>query len=426
MPARSGGPLPWVDGGIGLLRHPTAHFEKLRARHGDTFVLDALGHRFFCVFSPEGVRSLYAQPEEEASFGLATYTLIKAKVPIELLLGRRTHPKSLFGNARVEGYLDTLHDAVALEIDRLGPAGRFEIFAEMRRLGHRLGLGSWCGAEAASPRYIERLIPLFDALDSSESFVRPARTAVTWATKKRAEWKAMAGIESILGEILAERVGRPPAGDFLDQIYAAYGDLPETERVRETARDVIVIHMGSQSNLYAALAWTMVNLVRHPDLLTRVREGDDTLLEQCANESIRMAQRSITMRQVLQPIEVDTGHGVFELSPGTMLTTMLSTTNTSAAPGLENFDPSHYEGRKLLPEVAVATKELVSTFGHGSHSCPAARFSISAIRVSMRLLLDHYELIPEFKEARPRARQIGGVARAAKPCWVRYSPLDSI
>jgi cytochrome P450 len=418
--------LPWVGGGIGLLRHPTAHFEKLRARHGDTFVLDALGHRFFCVFSPEGVRSLYAQPEEEASFGLATYTLIKAKVPIELLLGRRTHPKSLFGNARVEGYLDTLHDAVALEIDRLGPAGRFEIFAEMRRLGHRLGLGSWCGAEAASPRYIERLIPLFDALDSSESFVRPARTAVTWATKKRAEWKAMAGIESILGEILAERVGRPPAGDFLDQIYAAYGDLPETERVRETARDVIVIHMGSQSNLYAALAWTMVNLVRHPDLLTRVREGDDTLLEQCANESIRMAQRSITMRQVLQPIEVDTGHGVFELSPGTMLTTMLSTTNTSAAPGLENFDPSHYEGRKLLPEVAVATKELVSTFGHGSHSCPAARFSISAIRVSMRLLLDHYELIPEFKEARPRARQIGGVARAAKPCWVRYSPLDSI
>jgi cytochrome P450 len=420
MPAHSGGVLPWVGGGIGLLRHPTAHFEMLRARHGDTFVLDALGHRFFCVFSPEGVRSLYAQPEEQASFGLATYTLIKAKVPIELLLGRRTHPKSLFGNARVEGYLDTLHDAVGQEIERLGPSGRFEIFAEMRRLGHRLGLGSWCGAEAASAAHIERLIPLFDALDSSESFVRPARTAVTWATKKRAEWRAMAGIEAILGEILAERAGAPPVGDFLDQIYAAYSDLPEADRVRETARDVIVIHMGSQSNLYAALAWTMVNLLTHPDLLARVREGDDVLLEQCANESIRMAQRSITMRQVLKPIEVATGTGVFRLSPGTLLTTMLSATNTSAGPGLDVFDPAHYEGRKLVPEVAVATKELVSTFGHGPHSCPAARFSISAIRVSIRLLLDRYELTPEFTEARPRARQIGGVARAAKPCWVQY------
>src|SRR5580658_10509808 len=148
MPAHVSGPLPWVGGGMGLLRNPTAFFARQCARHGDTFVLDAFGHRLFCVFSPEGVRSLYAQPEEEASFGLATYTLIKAKVPIELLLGRRTHPKSLFGNARVEEYLDTLHDAVRQEIARLGENGRFEVFAEMRRLGHRLGLGSWCGAES--------------------------------------------------------------------------------------------------------------------------------------------------------------------------------------------------------------------------------------------------------------------------------------
>jgi cytochrome P450 len=166
MPALVGGRLPWVGGGLGLLRNPTAYFERMQAAHGDTFVLDAFGHRLFCVFSPEGVRSLYAQPEEQASFGLATYTLIKAKVPIELLLGRRNHPKALFGNARVEGYLGTLRDAVTLEMDRLGPSGSFEVFAEMRRLGHRLGLASWCGAEAASPRYIDQLIPLFDALDS--------------------------------------------------------------------------------------------------------------------------------------------------------------------------------------------------------------------------------------------------------------------
>ena len=37
-------------------------------------------------------------------------------------------------------------------------------------------------------------------------------------------------------------------------------------------------------------------------------------------------------------------------------------------------------GRKLAADVPVATKELVSTFGHGSHSCPAARFSITRRR----------------------------------------------
>jgi cytochrome P450 len=414
------GHLPWVAGGLGLLRNPTQFFVRQRDRHGDTFVLDAFGHRLFCVFSPAGVRSLYAQPEEQASFGLATYTLIKAKVPIELLLGRRNHPKTLFGNAKVETYLENLHLAVAQEIERLGPTGSFEVFSEMRRLGHRLGLASWSGSEAASPEYIDRLIPLLDTLDSSESFVRPDRNVVTWATRKRAERRAMAAIESILSEIITSRVGKPPVGDFLDQIHQSYADLPPAAQMTGTARDVIVIHMGSQSNLYAALAWTFVNLLQQPALLARVRDGDDTLLDQCANESIRMAQRSITMRQVLEPIEVDAGDATYRLSPGTLLTTMLSVTNTSAAPGLEAFDPAHYVGRRLRPDLPLPTKELVSTFGHGMHSCPAARFSISAIRTSIGLLLREYEFTPLFRTATPRPRQIGGVARAARPCPVRY------
>ena len=149
LPPVVDGRLPWVGGGLGLLHNPTEFLVRQRARHGDTFVLDAFGHRLFCVFSPAGVRSLYAQPEEQASFGMATYTLIKSKVPIELLLGRRNHPKSLFGNAKTETYLENLRLAVAQEIDRLGHSGSFEVFAEMRRLGHRLGLASWSGAEAA-------------------------------------------------------------------------------------------------------------------------------------------------------------------------------------------------------------------------------------------------------------------------------------
>ncbi len=414
------GPLPWVRGGLGLLSDPTAFFARQRQRHGDTFMVEAFGHHLFCVFSPEGVHSLYAQPEDEASFGIATYQLIKAKVPIELLLGRRNHPKTLFGSQRVEDYLGHLHQAVELEMARLGPSGTFEAFAQMRRLGHRLGLASWAGSEAASEPYIEQLIPLFDRLDSSESFVRPAQAALTWATRKRREWAAMAGIERIFGAIIAARSRRPPVDDFLTQILDSYGDLPDEERAVAAARDVIVIHMGSQSNLYAALAWTLVNLLQRPELVARVRGGDDALLDQCANESIRMAQRSITLRQVLTPIDVDTGPDTYRLGPGVLLCTMLSSHNTTAAPGLDRFDPDHYEGRRLSSAVPLPTKELVSTFGHGVHSCPAARFSIAAIRVTIHDLLERYELTPQFTEAVPRRRQIGGVARSARPCRIRY------
>ena len=422
MPPTVDGTLPWVDAGFGLLRDPTGFLGAARQRHGDTFVVDAFGFRLFCVFSPDGVRRLYELPEREASFGLATYRLIGFKLPPELLAGRRNSPHHLFGAQKVEGYLRTLDEAVTLELAALGPSGRFDVFAECRRLGHRIGFGSWAGVEAASPRYFDRLVPLFDRIDSSEAFVRPAQGFVTWATRRARERQAMRAIEAVVAEIWQERQreGREEH-DFLEQLVASYDDLPPDEQLVGAARDVIMLHVGAQSNLYAALAWTLVHVLEHPDLTEQILAGDDDLLDRCASEAIRLAQRSITLREVLSPIEIDDGNQTYRLGPGTFVTTMLSVTNSSAAPGLEAFDPDHYVGRRLAPNIPVATKELVSTFGHGSHACPAARFSISAIRVSVRRLLETYTMTPEFGRPEPRRRQLGGIARAERPVRVLYA-----
>ena len=421
MPPRLGG-LPWVGAGFALLRDPTACFAAARRRFGDTFAIDAFGYRLFCVFSPAGVSRLYALAEDQASFGLATFELVlKRKLPEELLAGRRTYPHALFGGQEVEDYLGHLHDAVRLQLDELGADGTFEAFALARRLGHRLGLAAWAGREASAPETLDRLIPHLDRLDSGDSFVRPARAFVTALTRKAAERHAMHAVEAIIADILrARRRAGVSRGDYLERIAAPFARLPEDERDAQTARDVMVIHMGAQSNLYAALAWTLVNLLRRPALLARVRAGDDGLLEQCANESIRMAQRSITLRYVMSPLDFDDGARTYRLASGVMITTMLPVTNTSAAPGLERFDPGHYEGRRLSPRVGLPARELVSTFGHGRHACPAQRFSISAIRIAVRALVEAYELTPRFTDVQPRRRQIGGVARAAAPCPVAY------
>ena len=231
----------------------------------------------------------------------------------------------------------------------------------------------------------------------------------------------MRAIEQLVTEIRAERERCGAAdGGFLEQIHASYADLAAAARDVAVARDVIMLHLGSQSNLYAALAWTLVNVVTRPDLVRAIRDGDDQLLERCASESIRLAQRSITLRQVVRPIELADERCTYRLESGVLVTTMLSVNNTTAAPRLDVFDPGHYEGRRLAPSIPVAAKELVSTFGHGLHSCPAQRFSISAIRIAVRSLVERYELTPEFGEARPRPRQLGAVARAARPCVVAY------
>ncbi len=435
MPPRVGR-LPWLGAGAALLTNPTQFFARSRRRHGDTFVVDALGYRLFCVFSPDGVRALYRLEESQASFGLATYELVmKRKLPTEMVIGRRTFPHDLFAREDVEEYLEHLGTAVDAQLAELAqlaqhaplgmPAdsaetGEFEIFAFARRLGHRLGLTSWAGAEAASTENLARLTPLLDQLDQGESFVRPTSLLSTALTKRRRETDAMHGVERIIAELTTARAGQPPRGDYLERIYSAFSDLDEPERSVQTARDIMLIHMGAQSNLYAALAWTLVNLLERPELIARIRNGDEDLLERTASESIRMAQRSITLRLVLKPTTIVSDGTPYTLAPGTMITTMLSVTNTTAAEGLDRFDPDRYEGRRLCPHADLATPELVSTFGHAVHACPAQRFAISAIRISLARLFDRYDLTKHFDSPRALPRQLGGVARADRACMVSY------
>ena len=423
MPPVAPGALPWLRSGIGLLRNPTTFFASTRAALGDTFFVEAFGYRMFCVFSPMGVKALYDLPEAQASFGLATYRLVfENKLPLELVSGRRNRPHDLFGGDDVEHYLDLLEAAVGVELEQLGDTGRFEIFEECHRLGHRIGLATWVGEEAATPESLARLMPLFDRLDSAASFVRPLELFRTRLTNKAGERRALANIEGIIGEILRARSTRDDSpDDFLAQIERSFSDLPDEQRYVEVARDIILIHLGAQSNLPAALAWTLIDLLLHPEILERVREGDDDLLERCANESIRLAQRSLTLREVIVPIEIEDEKQRYRLAPGVLVATMLSVTNTSAGPDLDRFDPSRYAGRRLAPHVDVEGRERVSTFGHGRHSCPAQRFAISAIRIAIRRLVDRYDLAPLFETAAPRRRQLGAVARAEQPCWVEYS-----
>jgi cytochrome P450 len=330
----------------------------------------------------------------------------------------------LFGRGQMERYLGHIEGAVEEHCATLGASGELEIFAHMKRLVHRVGFRCWAGPEAASGALLARLVELFERLDPEEAFVHPARTFVTIITRKQPERRALRAVERILADIWFERRRRGrKEGDMLEALHELYAAAPIGERHAKVARDVMMLHLASLANLYAALSWTLVNLLLRPERLAEVRRAADTqLLEQCAHESIRIAQRSITLRKVVAPCSVDVGDASYELQPGLFLATMLSV-NNSAFPGLEAFDPAHYERSKVSAKVGLPTPEVVSTFGHGVHACPGQRFAIAAIRVAVSELLRRFELTPLFSAASPRASQIGAVARAADPCVVRYRRL---
>jgi cytochrome P450 len=417
-PYAEGTGLPW-DVTVGDAVEAIA---EARARHGDTFVVQSGPDRYLFTFSPVGVESFYALPEEIASKGLADYLMLRRKLPGEIFDGRRTLPNSLFRRDDVASYLVNLDRALERTVAELGSEGTVDLFELTRRLGHRMGLASWAGPGLAHGEVFDRLVGAFDTLDGSDAFVHPDAMAAVAASDKRTE---RAALDDVV-ELLATAVQRLDSGQVTDEalygrIAEAWSSEPPDVRTRGIALDVALIHIASMSNLMAALGWGFVDLLEHPTHLRRVADGDRDLAQRCALESTRMAQRSIMSRAVLSPVDFDTGDMRYRVPAGWTIATLLPLLNTSVAPGLQHWDPDRWHRHRLADPSALPSPMLVTAFGHGKHSCPAQPFSLAAMTTAMTHLLGRYELTPRWAgHPEPVPAQIGGVARAAGACPVDY------
>ena len=424
-PFAAGVELPWDREGV----DPVAALAAAREEHGDTFVVDSGDDRYLFTFSPRGVESFYRLPEEKASKGVADWRMLRRKLPPEVFAGRRTFPHDLFTRADVVMYLDRLQAALAVTIEEMGESGEVDVFALTRRLGHRIGLASWAGPGCAEGEDFDRLVEAFDALDGSEAFVHPEAMAAVAASGYRRERAALDTIREVMGRALNDLDGS--GGDEGHPLFAriaqSWADESVAARREGVAMDVTLVHVASMSNLLAALGWALVDLAGDSTEQARIRSGDRARAEQCALESTRLAQRSIMSRYVLQPVSFDAGDCTYEVAPGVTIATVLPMTNLTAAPGLDRWEPDRWNRRRLADPGGLAAVELVTAFGHGSHTCPAQPFSLAAMSMALIELLGRYEVAGLWRERPPYlAGQIGGVGRPARECTMRYESGESV
>jgi cytochrome P450 len=245
--------------------------------------------------------------------------------------------------------------------------------------------------------------------------------AAVAASGKRAEYQALEVITDVFGAALDDLPGIEGDHPLFHRVAAHWSAGPADGRRTGFALDLALIHVASMSNLFAALGWALVDLVAHPTEAALVAGGDRRLAESCVRESTRLAQRSIMARYVLKPLSMEVDDRTLEIPPGVTVATLLPLTNTSAAPGLDVWDPAHWNGRRLADSSQLATVELVTVFGHGRHTCPAQPFSLSAMSTAVCVLLAEFDLEAAWSgPASPVPAQIGGVARSAAPCPLRY------
>ncbi|NND67870.1 MAG: cytochrome P450 [Halioglobus sp.] len=432
--------LAHIGAGLQMVDDPTGYLTRLREQYGDTFLVDVFGYQLFCTFSGKGLESLYKLEEDSASFGFATFDLLGFKTPTEIFLDTSLSIfYEMLGIRKLPYYIDVIHAVLDLELARLGDGGEVDVFDMIRTLEQRVGFGLWIGLDAAQDGTWQRLKAQFDVLSQEFAFVSPKDTLDTIVSGKARERAALQSLYDILGDIYAARDGKSGhEKDSLTFLYEKFSEHDEVTRQRKVAHNVINANQGFLSNLYAAIAWVVVRLLQREDVLEKVRgEIDRTeaefgpgflydmaalnsmqYLEQVLMESVRMAQRSITLRKVLKPLEFDDGSEVYTVQPGAYITTLLSVTNMQTEE-LKRFDPDHYRGNRLRDELAQSGKETVSTFGHGIHACPAQKLSHAMCKILVARLLRAFELEQRFSDPRPATSQLGGVARPASPTRIR-------
>ena len=251
------------------------------------------------------------------------------------------------------------------------------------------------GDAVGVPPALDALIADLECLDGAEAFVHPERMADGDEAKTDRTRRARAHRSACRGPARGAAT-RPTA--FSPRSRAGGTTSTTTNGVRGITGDVVLLHVATMTNLFAAIGWTLCLVLLDPDVRERGsrREADRGFLDRCALEAVRIGQRSIMLRQVLKPCEVDDGTTTYHVEPGVLLATMLPLTNTTALPGLDRFDPERWAGRRLREGDALDAKEAVTTFGHGSHRCPAQRFSLSAIGRVVERLLATFDLRPQF------------------------------
>lgn len=431
--------LRHIGCGLRFAESPTEFLRELRDEYGDTYLLDVFGYPLFCVFSPTGLKSLYDAAEDEASFGMATFDLLGFKTPTEIFIDTDIDLfYELLKPDRNQKYIDDFNDVLDEALPEWPEQGEIELFDTIRTLEQRIGFQCWIGSEAAEDW--QSFKPPFDALSQEFAFVSPQKTLHTIKSNKRAEREALNKLYQMLREIHDARLshGNRP-DDTLSFLYDRFANDDAEALHRKVAHNTINANQGFLSNLYAALAWVLINLHTHPDVLAKTRAEIDaikdrygadftrdsealdqmTYMEQVLMESVRYAQRSLTLRKVLKPTQFDDGSQTYQLAPGVYIATMLSVTNRDS-PELSHFDPDHYSGRRLKPALVAKGKETVSTFGHGKHACPAQRFSHNMCKVLISRLLNNFQFSQPNGDLSPSNAQMGGVARTDSGTYLSF------
>lgn len=250
--------------------------------------------------------------------------------------------------------------------------------------------------------------------------------------------QARTELVELVQSIMDRRAADPPTGkddrDMLDVLISIPGEdgAPRFSASEITGIFISMMFAGHHTTSGTA-AWTIIELLRHPEVLDRVvaeldelyADGSDIsfgalrripVLESVLKETLRLHPPLIILMRVARGEFDVCGH---RIDPGDHVaaTPAISNRIPEDFPDPDAFDP----GRYIDPNQAdLVNRWTWIPFGAGRHRCVGAAFALMQLKAIFSLLLRDWE----FEMTQPpdsyRNDHSKMVVQLAQPCTVRY------
>ncbi|MBF6419794.1 cytochrome P450 [Nocardia farcinica] len=250
--------------------------------------------------------------------------------------------------------------------------------------------------------------------------------------------EARAALVALVQAIMDERAANPPADksdrDLLDVLVSVPNEDggPRFSASEITGIFISMMFAGHHTTSGTA-AWTVIELLRHPELRDRVvaeldelfADGKDVsfhalrqipLLEATLKETLRMHPPLIILMRVAQGDFEVCGHHI-AAGDHVAATPAISNRLPEDFPDPDTFDP----GRYIDPnQEDLVNRWTWIPFGAGRHRCVGAAFALMQLKAIFSILLRDWE----FEMAQPsesyRNDHSKMVVQLQQPCRVRY------
>jgi len=402
----SGSTLPPGPGSPSLVQgleyalRPARFFSTCSQRFGETFTVRMpVAPRVVVMFTnPDAIRQIFSGDEDDLRGGESSAALRPILGPSSILALDGVHHERQrrlmmppFHGERMLAYGETIRAIADQAIERW-PIGRaFPIHQEMQAITLEVILRTVFGAEGARLDALRVLVQRFAGVSSNVLWLWPPLQVdlgplSPWGRVRRIRRE----LDAFLFEEFNRRRAEGTAGrdDVLSLLLAARDEDGQPMSDTELRDQMVTLLFAGYETTATSLAFAFHNVLRHPDVLERLRtevmQGRLEFVEATAKETLRLNPVVSEVGRVLsRPMRI----GGWDLPAGVAATPCIYLTHRRPDlwPEPERFDPDRFVGRRTSPYEFLP-------FGGGVRRCLGMAFALFEMKTVLARVLSRVEL----------------------------------